>query len=77
MKEIENHNINELIDRLLYSCFNFRIDNNKLIIKSYPNREESSSILGFSYWGNKEEYYYELGDIEIQDKLKDSAKEVC
>ena len=73
MQEIKNHNINELIDRLLYSCFDFRIDNNILIIKSYPYREESPySVLGFSYYGNKEEYYYELGNIEIQDIIADA-----
>ena len=71
MREIKN--INELIDRLLYSCFDFRVEDNKLIIKSYPYREESSySVLGFSYYGNAEEYYYELGNIEIQDIIADA-----
>ena len=73
MQEIKNYKIDELIDRLLYSCFDFRIENNKLIIKSYPHREESSySVLGFSYWGNKEEYCYDLGDIQIQDIIADA-----
>ena len=72
MKEIKNYDLNELIDRLLFSCFDFRIDDNKLIIKSYPNREESSSILGFAYWGNAEEYCYDLGNIEIQDIITDA-----
>lgn len=76
MQDITNHSTNELIDRLLYSCFDFRIENNKLIINSYPHREESSySVLGFAYWGNKEEYYYELGDIQIQDIIADAVEE--
>lgn len=73
MTDITNHSINELIDRLLYSCFDFRIEDNKIIIKSYPYREENRySVLGFSYYGNAEEYYYELGNIEIQDIMADA-----
>lgn len=72
MQDITNHSINELIDRLLYNCFDFRVEDNKIIIKSYPHREESPSVLGFAYWGNAEEYYYELGDIQIQDIIADA-----
>lgn len=73
MQEIKSHNINELIDRLLYSCFDFRIEDNKIIIKSYPYREENPyCVLGFSYYGNAKEYYYELGDIQIQDIIADA-----
>ena len=72
MKTIKDYNIPEVIDRLLHSCFDFRLENNKLIIKSYPHREESSSVLGFHYWGNQEEYCYELTDVEIQDIIADA-----
>lgn len=72
MTEIKGYNIDELIDRLLDSCFDFRIEDNKLIIKSYTDRENKSSVLGFAYWGNKEEYYYDLGDIQIQDIISDA-----
>ena len=68
----ETTNINEVIDRLIASDFDFRLEDNKLIIKSYPNREKSSSVLGFSYWGTAEEFVYDLDGIKIEDIICDA-----
>ena len=72
MKEITN--VSEVIDRLLDNCFNFRIEDNKLIIKSYPYRENSSRILGFNYWGTEEEFVYDLKleGVKIEDIICDA-----
>lgn len=66
--------INEVIDRLLANGFDFRLEDNKLIIKSYPNKEKSSSILGFAYWGIEEEFVYDLEPtgIKIEDIICDA-----
>jgi len=72
MREIMN--INEVIDRLLDSGFDFRLEDNKLIIKSYPNREKSFCVLGFNYWGTAEEFVYDLESnyIKIEDIICDA-----
>ena len=67
MKEIKNYS--DFIDRLLDSEFDFRIEDNKVIIKSAPNREKNSSILGFHYWGTIEEYYFVLDGFELADVI--------
>ena len=67
MREITK--INEVIDRLLDNGFDFRLEDNKLIIKSYPNKEKSFCVLGFNYWGTEEEFVYDLepNGIKIED----------
>lgn len=73
MKEITN--INEVVDRLLVNGFDFRLEDNKLIIKSYPYREPSSSVLGFSYWGTAEEFVFDLESnnwVKIEDIICDA-----
>lgn len=72
MREITK--IDEVIDRLLDNCFDFRLEDNKLIIKSYPNREKGISVLGFNYWGTAEEFVYDLeqNGIKIEDIIYDA-----
>lgn len=67
MEEIKSYS--DFIDRLLDNEFNFRVEDNKIIIKSSPHRESNHSILGFHYWGNIEEYYYVLDGIELADVI--------
>ena len=72
MREITE--TNEVIDRLLANGFDFRLEENKLIIKSYSNLEKSSSVLGFAYWGTAEEFVYDLksNDVKIEDIIYDA-----
>lgn len=72
MKEITS--INEVIHRLLANGFDFRLEDNKLIIKSYPNKENTSSVLGFAYWGTAEEFVYDLEPygVKIEDIICDA-----
>ncbi len=72
MREITN--TNEVIDRLLANGFDFRLEENKLIIRSCPNREKSSYVLGFDYWGTPEEFVYDLEShgINIEDVIYDA-----
>lgn len=67
MKELKSYS--EFIDRLLDNEFNFRVEDNRIIIKSPSNREKNSSILGFHYWGNLEEYYYVFDGFELSDVI--------
>ena len=67
MTEIKSYS--DFIDRLLDNEFNFRVEDNKIIIKSSPHRENNSSTLGFQYWGNIEEYYYVLDGFELADVI--------
>lgn len=71
---IEIKSFNELVERLLDSEFNFRIENDKLIIKSSPYREKNSSLLGFHYWGQVEDHVFDLGsnNVNIEDVIYDS-----
>jgi hypothetical protein len=75
MKEITK--IDEVIDRLLASGFDFRLEDKKLIIRSCPNREKSTSVLGFSYWGYFEEFYFDLEEhgVSISDLIYDAFNE--
>ena len=67
MQEIKSYS--DFIDRLLDNEFNFRVEDNKIIIVSPTNREDSSSILGFHYWGTWAEYYYVLDGFELSDVI--------
>ena len=75
MKEITK--IDEVIDRLLASGFDFRLEDKKLIIRSCPNRESSTSVLGFSYWGYFEDFYFDLENygVNIEDLICDAFNE--
>ena len=67
MTEIKSYS--DFIDRLLDNEFNFIVEDNKIIIKSSPHRENNSSTLGFHYWGNIEEYYYVLDGFELAEVI--------
>lgn len=82
MKEITK--LDEVINRLLASGFDFRLEDKKIIIRSCPNMEKSTSVLGFSYWGYFEEFYFDLekygvsvGDLvyDAFDKYKKCVQE--
>ena len=49
-------------DRLIFADFYFQYDkeNDYIIFNSYPNRENSSNLFGFSYWGSQQQYYVDL-----------------
>ena len=67
MKEIAAYK--EVVDRLLDSNFNFRIEDGKLFIHSYSTKGAASySALGFYYFGDADEYFYDLesNHVELQ-----------
>lgn len=73
MKEITKYT--EVIDRLLDSNFKFRIEDDKLFIHSYSAYGATSySALGFYYFGDADEYFYDLKSncVEVQDVISDA-----
>lgn len=63
----------EVVDRLLANGFNFRIEGNKLILPSCPNKEVSPYVLGFSYYGKTSDFVYDMtSKDDISDIIYDS-----
>ena len=76
MKEITEYK--EVIDRLLYSNFNFRVEDDKLFIHSYSAYGATPySALGFYYFGEADEYFYDLKSncVVVQNVIVDAFSE--
>ena len=58
-------NVEDSLDRLICADFYFEYnkENDYIIFKSYPHRENSSNLFGFSYWGEAQQYYVDLKEI--------------
>lgn len=58
-------NVEDSLDRLIFADFYFEYDkeNEYIIFNSFSNRENSSNLFGFSYWGAAQQYYVDLKEI--------------